>query len=63
MKDWEASKGAGKASLLDDITNALGYIKQLADTREMKINTAAVLAMSEQRLHNRTMAETWPFSD
>ena len=51
-QNQEALKGAGKASLLDDdITNALGYIKQLADTREMAstFNTAAVLAMSEQR--------------
>ena len=32
----ESMKGAGKACLLDDdINNALSYIKQLSDTREM----------------------------
>ena len=48
----DAIKGAGKASLLDDdITNALSYIKQLSDTREMAstFNTAAVIAISDNR--------------
>ena len=41
-----------EACLLDDdINNALSYIKQLSDTREMAstFNTAAVLAISESR--------------
>ena len=48
----ESIKGAGKACLLDDdIHNALSYIKQLSDTREMAstFNTAAVLAIAENR--------------